>query len=163
MVHTPLTNVPAQGCGCVVVVVDGGAAVVVVVVDDAGGVVVVVVDGGALVVVVEVGGFVVVVVVPAVGSFVVVVVPVVVVVVVDELTGRVEPSLDGTQSPNPHAKNRRGFGATRAVKQTRSVAPASIGCSPEGAQSSHGWNTRAVRPLTVTGNGGVNRTELCDG
>ena len=119
----------------------GCGCVVVVVVDDGGALVVVVVvdDGG-------VGG-----------------VLLAVVVVVDELSGGVEPSLDGTQSPNPRAKNRRGLGATRAEKQTRSVAPASIGCGPDGTQSSHGRNTRAERPLTVTGKGGVNRTELSDG
>jgi len=180
MMQTPPIITPAHGCvvGVVVVVVAGlvvvvvGAAVVVVVaglvVVVVGAAVVVVVAGfvvvvvGAAVVVVVVAGLVVVV----VGAAVVVVAGRVVVVVgaaVVELTGDVLGSVDGTQSPKPASKKRRGLGATCAAKQTRSVGPVVIGCTPEGAQRSHGSPTRAERPLTVTGNGGVKCTEFREG
>jgi hypothetical protein len=129
MMQTPPISIPAHGCVPVVgvdVVVVGGTVVVVV-----AGLVVVVV-GGAVVVVVA--GLVVVV----VGAAVVVVVAGLVVVVVGaavvvvELAGGVVGSLDGTHSPKPSTKNRRGFGATRAAKQTRSVGPAVIGCGLDG-------------------------------
>jgi hypothetical protein len=150
MMQTPPIITPAHGCVVGVVVVVGGAVVVV----DAGLVVVVV--GGAVVVVVA--GVVVVV----VGGAVVVVVAGFV-VVVDEFTGVATGSVDGTQRPKPDSKKRRGLDATWAAKQTRSVGPAVIGCGPEGEQRSQGSPTRADRPLTVTGNGGVNRTAFREG
>ena len=170
--QTPPINCPAHGWVPVVgvdVVVGGGAVVVVVVgfVVVVGGAVVVVVAGFVVVVggavVVVVAGFVVVVggaVVVVVAGFVVVVGAVV--VVVDEPTGDTG-SVDGTQSPKPASLKRRVLGATCAAKQTRSVGPTVVGCVLDGEQSSRGSPTCADRPLTVTGNGGVNRVAFGEG
>jgi hypothetical protein len=164
MMQTPPIITPAHGCDVGVVVVVGGAVVVVVAgfVVVVGGAVVVVVGGAVVVVVaglvVVVGGAVVVV----VGGAVVVVVGGAV-VVLDEATGVAAGSVDGTQSPKPQSKKRRGLRTTCAAKQTRSVGPTAVGCGIEGEHRSQGSPTRADCPLTVTGNGGVKRTAFREG
>jgi len=168
MKHTPFTSVPAQGCGCVVVVVVDDVVLVVVdvvldvVVDDGTGSSVVVV-----VVVVEL-------VPPVTGRLVVDVVLDVLldvlldVVVLDELAGGASlGSLDGTQRPSrgeKKSKKRHGAFAARAAKHTRSPAVAFVGCGVDGTHTSHGSSTWTVRwSFTVTGTGGANCTELDDG